>query len=85
MESAGILRGGDKGQLDAGAEAEDSIAGDFENALVVFQDFMLLAATIEEGDDFLRVQQETQTVCPFMETGFLPGERGRPRCFSISR
>jgi hypothetical protein len=34
------------------------------------------------GNDFLRVQQETQTVCPLKETGFLPGESGRPRCAS---
>ncbi len=34
-----------------------------------------------EGDA-TRVQQETQTVCPFTETGFLPGERGRPKCCS---
>jgi hypothetical protein len=39
----------------------------------------VLTAAVQEGDDFLRVQQETQTVCPFTETGFLPGKRGRPR------
>jgi hypothetical protein len=27
----------------------------------------------------VRIQQETQTVCPLKETGFLPGTSGRPR------
>lgn len=79
VEAAGILRGGNERKLDAGAEAEDAIAGDFEDAFALFQDFMFLTAAIQKGDDFLRIQQETQIVCPFTETGFLPGKRERPR------
>jgi len=49
------------------------------------EQLVFLAAT----DDLVRkvagIQQETQTVCPLKETALLPGERGRPRCFSISR
>lgn len=47
---------------------------------------VVLAAVVGALGDFLEaaggepvVQQETQTVCPSKETGFLPGERGRPR------
>lgn len=40
---------------------------------------MLLAAAVQVRGDFVRIQQETQTVCPLKETGFLPGKRGRPR------
>ncbi len=87
VEAAGVLRGGDEGQLDAEAEAEDAVAGDFEVAVVrfVMEQIMFLSAAGDLGRQCGRVQQETQTVCPFTETGFLPGERGRPRCFSISR
>jgi len=79
VETAGVLCGGDESEFNAGAEAEDAIAGDFENAFALFQDFMFLTAAIQKRDDFLRVQQETQTVCPLKETGFLPGKRRRPR------
>jgi hypothetical protein len=37
------------------------------------------------GNDFLRVQQDTQTVCPLKETGFLARRMGRPKCSSIWR
>lgn len=79
METAAVLRRGDKGKLDARAEAEDSIAGDLEDAVYLRHDFMLLAATVQERNDRVGIQQETQTVCPLKETGFLPGTRGRPR------
>jgi hypothetical protein len=36
------------------------------------------------GDDLLRVQQDTQTVCP-LKTGFLARRMGRPKCSSIWR
>jgi len=79
VEAAGVPRRGDQRQLDAGAEAEDAVAGDLQDALALFQNFMLLSPAIKEGNDLIRNQQETQTVCPPKETGLLPGKRGRPR------
>ena len=79
METAAVLGRGDKGKLDARAEAEDSVAGDLEDAVSLRRDFMFLAATVQERNDRIRIQQETHTVCPLKETGFLPGTRGRPR------
>jgi hypothetical protein len=79
VEAAGVLRRGDQRQFDAGAEPEDAVAGDFEDPLTLFQNLMLLPPAIKEGNDLIRDQQETQTVCPSKETGFLPGKRGRPR------
>jgi hypothetical protein len=79
VEAAGLLRRRDQGQLDAGAEAEDAVAGDLEDSILLIDDFVFLPAAAEERRDGFRVQQETQTVCPFQETGFLPGKRARPR------
>jgi len=87
VEAAGILRGGNESQLDARAEAEDPVAGDFEIPIAYF--FVKQLVFLTTSNDFCRkagrIQQETQTVCPLKDTGFLPGKRRRPRCFSISR
>jgi hypothetical protein len=51
VEAAGVLRGRYEGQLDAGTETEDAVAGDLEVAVggLVMEQLMFLSAT----DDFL--------------------------------
>ncbi len=87
VEAAGVFRGGDEGQLDAGAQAEDAVAGDFEVTVAAFvvKQLVFLAAANDLSRKIGGIQQETQTVCPLKETALLPGERRRPRWFSISR
>jgi hypothetical protein len=85
MKAAGIPRGRNEREFDAGAETEYAFAGDFDVTIPIFimKQFMFLTTTTQKRRDRFRIQQETHTVCPFTETCFLPGDRGRPRCFSI--
>ncbi len=87
MEAAGVLRGGNERQLDARAEAEDAVAGDFEIAVarLVVEKLVLLPAADHPGRQVGRIQQETQTVCLLNEDFLRPGERRRPKCVSICR
>ena len=47
VEAAGVHRGRDEGQFDTGAEAEDAVAGDFEDAILLIDDFVFLSAAAE--------------------------------------
>lgn len=49
------------------------------------EQFVFLTTADDLRGKIRRIQQEPQTVCPFTETGLLPGKRGRPRRFSICR
>jgi hypothetical protein len=70
-----------------GGEAEDAVAGDFEVPIRLFfmEQLVFLSATDELFRKISGIQQETQTVCPLKETGFLARRMGRPKCCSICR
>jgi hypothetical protein len=55
VETAGVLVGGNQGEFDAGAQAENDVAGDLENAFAFLENVVLLAATRESGRDDLRI------------------------------
>jgi hypothetical protein len=85
VEASGVLGRRDEGQLNAGAEAEDAVAGDFDDTISVPKPVVLLAAAFETREDVLGLQQQTQTFRPFTEVSLLAGEGGRPRCFATWR
>jgi hypothetical protein len=55
VEAPGIHGRGNQREFNAGAEAEDAVAGDLEDAFAAFQDFMFLPTAIQKRDDFLRI------------------------------
>jgi hypothetical protein len=85
VEASGVLGRRYESQFDAGAEAEDAVAGDFDDTIGVTKPIVLLAATLQTREDVLCLQQQTQTFRPFTEVSFLAGEGGRPRCFATWR
>lgn len=82
VEAAGVMRRGDESKLNAGAETEDAIAGDFDDAFFVPEPVVFLTAAFQTRDEILGIQQQTQTLCPFTKVSFLAGDSGRPRCFA---
>ena len=87
MKAAGVLRGRNERQFDAGAEAEDSVAGKLEVTVAdrVMINAVLLSALYSGPGQIVQRQDKTQISCPFCETSFLAGSSGRPRCRSIWR
>ncbi len=47
MEAAGVLRGGEEGKFDAGGQTEDDGASDFDYALALAVDIVLLPAALK--------------------------------------
>lgn len=62
-------------------------SNDFEVSIRggVMEQIAFLPAAHGDGGKLIGRQQQAQTFCPFTKVSFLPGDSGRPRCFSTCR
>ncbi len=55
MKAAGILIRGNQGQLYAWGEAKDTVAGDFEDSVILAEPVVLLPTTFQFWNDHCRI------------------------------